>query len=110
MLLADPTNWLIELDARGPASAFPEYPWPAVALLDLPLRLEVPTVLHYYAIIVCFMLAVDALFAWLLWRSAGARMSRGLWLWLAVRTGRMHDERTAERAQRAAAGLRETAS
>ena len=84
MLLADPTNWLIELDARGPASAFPEYPWPAVALLDLPVRLEVPTVLHYYAIIVCFMLAVDALFAWLLWRSAGARMSRGLWLWLAV--------------------------
>jgi hypothetical protein len=30
------------------------------------------------------MLAVDALFAWGLWRGAGARMSRGLWLWLAV--------------------------
>jgi AAA family ATP:ADP antiporter len=33
-----------------------------------------------------------------------------LWLWLAARTGRMHDQRTAERADRAAAGLRETAS
>jgi AAA family ATP:ADP antiporter len=33
-----------------------------------------------------------------------------LWLWLAARTGRMHDQRTAERAERATAGLRETAS
>jgi AAA family ATP:ADP antiporter len=32
-----------------------------------------------------------------------------LWLWLASRTGRLHDERTAERAHRAAQGLRETA-
>ena len=32
-----------------------------------------------------------------------------LWLWLARRTGRLHDERTAERAHRAAQGLRETA-
>jgi hypothetical protein len=84
VLLAEPTKWLMELDARGPSAAFPEYPWPAVALLDLPLRLGVPTVLHYYAIVVSFMLAVDAMFAWLLWRSAGSRMSRGLWLWLAV--------------------------
>ena len=33
-----------------------------------------------------------------------------LWLWLAARTGRLHDQRTAERAERAATGLRETAS
>jgi ATP:ADP antiporter, AAA family len=32
-----------------------------------------------------------------------------LWLWLAARTGRLHDQRTAERAHRAAQGLRETA-
>jgi AAA family ATP:ADP antiporter len=32
-----------------------------------------------------------------------------LWLWLAARTGRLHDQRTAERAERAAQGLRETA-
>ncbi len=32
-----------------------------------------------------------------------------LWLWLAGRMGRLHDERTAERASRAAQGLRETA-
>ena len=32
-----------------------------------------------------------------------------LWLWLAARTGRLHDQRTAERARRAADGLRETA-
>jgi len=33
-----------------------------------------------------------------------------LWLWLAARTGRLHDQRTAERADRAAHGLRETVS
>jgi AAA family ATP:ADP antiporter len=31
-----------------------------------------------------------------------------LWLWLAARAGRLHDQRTAERADRAAQGLRET--
>jgi len=33
-----------------------------------------------------------------------------LWLVLAARTGRLHDERTAERARRASLGVRETAS
>lgn len=32
-----------------------------------------------------------------------------LWLWLAARAGRLHDQRAAERADRAAHGLRETA-
>jgi hypothetical protein len=84
VLLADPRKWLIDLDAHGHARAFPEYPWPAVALLDLPLRLGVPTALHYYAAVVLFMLAIDAVFAWFLWRAGGSRMNRGLWLWLAM--------------------------
>jgi hypothetical protein len=84
VLLFELRKWLIELDAQGSAIAFPEYPWPAVALLELPLRLDVPTAVHYYVSIILFVLAIDALFAWLLWRSAGGRMSRGLALWLAL--------------------------
>jgi len=81
-VLADPMKWLIELDRVGPAVAFPEYPWPSVALMHLPMRLGIPTILHYYAAVVLFMLGVDALVAWLLWRAAGSRMSAGLRLWL----------------------------
>ena len=81
-VLADPTKWLIELDRVGPAAAFAEYPWPSVALMHLPMRLGIPTILHYYAAVVLFMLGVDALVAWLLWRAAGSRISAGLRLWL----------------------------
>lgn len=84
VLLLEPRRWLIELDAFGPQNALVEYPWPAAALADLPLRLGIPTAMHYYASVALFMLAVDALFAWLLWRAAGRRASRGLWLWLLV--------------------------
>ncbi|HEX7052595.1 MAG TPA: glycosyltransferase 87 family protein [Burkholderiales bacterium] len=82
VVLMDPRNWLVELDGRGVRFAMPEYPWPAVLLLDLPLRLGVPTILHYFAVVVVFLLAVDAALAVLLWRAAGRRPSAGLWLWL----------------------------
>ena len=81
-LLADPLTWLVDLDRNGPALAMPQYPWPAVALAHLPMRLGIPTVLHYYAAVVLFMLAVDAMTAWLLWRAGGRRMTPGLALWL----------------------------
>jgi hypothetical protein len=84
VVLMDPRNWLVELDARGIASALPEYPWPAVLLLDLPLRLGAPTILHYFAAVVGFLLLLDGTLTWLLWRGAGRRLARGVWLWLLV--------------------------
>ena len=83
-LLADPLKWLVDLDRNGPALAMREYPWPAVALVHLPMRLGIPTVLHYYAAVALFMLAIDALTAWLLWRVGGRRMTPGLALWLSL--------------------------
>lgn len=84
VVLMDPRNWLVDLDARGSALALPEYPWPAVQLLDLPLKLGVPTILHYFAAVVVFLLALDAAFAWMLWRAGGRRLTAGMWLWLLV--------------------------
>jgi hypothetical protein len=81
-LFVDPLQWLTYLDALGPARAFPEYPWPAVALLHLPIRLGVPTYLHYFAAVVLFTLLVDALLTGLLWRIASRQMSNGVRLWL----------------------------
>ncbi|HYX64545.1 MAG TPA: glycosyltransferase 87 family protein [Burkholderiales bacterium] len=81
-VLADPMKWLIELDQVGPARALPEYPWPSVALMHLPMRLGIPTIVHYYAVVIAFMLVVDAVMAWLLWRSGGSRMGPGLQVWL----------------------------
>src|SRR5260221_10999409 len=40
--------------------------------------------MNYIEVVVFFMLGVDAMFAWLRGRDAGCRLSRGLWLWLAV--------------------------
>jgi hypothetical protein len=82
VVLMDPRNWLVELDAHGIAAALPEYPWPAVLLLDLPLRLGVPTLLHYFATVIVFLLLLDAVMTWLLWRGAGRRLAPGVWLWV----------------------------
>jgi len=72
------------LARQGLAKALPEYPWPAVALLDLPLQAGVSSGLPYYIATTAFFLAVDAAFAFFLWRAAGGRMSRGLVVWLAL--------------------------
>jgi hypothetical protein len=82
VVLMDPRNWLVELDAHGVVAAMPEYPWPAVVLLDLPLRLGVPTIVHYFAVVVLFLLLVDAAITWILWRGAGRRLASGIWLWV----------------------------
>lgn len=81
-VFADPTKWLIDLDAGGPGAGLLEYPWPAAALLDLPLRIGVPTILHYFAVVVACLLAVDAAMTWTFWRASGTRLSHGVWLWL----------------------------
>jgi hypothetical protein len=83
-LFVEPLTWLQRLDSLGPSAAFPEYPWPAVALLHLPMRLGIPTYYHYFAAVVLFMLLVDAAFTWLLWRAGGRSMNDGLRLWLLV--------------------------
>jgi hypothetical protein len=82
VVLREPTKWLVDLERLGTGKALPEYPWLAVQLVNLPLQLGVPTILHYYAAVVAFFLAVDAGVARLLWRVGEKRMSRGLWLWL----------------------------
>jgi hypothetical protein len=82
VLLREPTKWLIDYDRLGAASALPEYPWPAVQLLGLPLRIGIPTILHYYAVMALSLLIVDAAAAGMLWRAGGRHFSRGLWVWL----------------------------
>src|SRR5689334_4038208 len=68
VVLREPTKWLVDLERLGTGKALPEYPWLAVQLVNLPLQLGVPTILHYYAAVVAFFLAVDAGVARLLWR------------------------------------------
>lgn len=82
VLLREPTKWLLDLDRLGPSVALPEYPWLAVQLMQLPLWLGIPTVLHYYGAVIAFLLAVDGAVTCMLWRASGGRSSRGLWLWL----------------------------
>lgn len=82
VLLREPMKWLVDLDRHGLARGLPEYPWPAALLTYLPLGLGVPTILHYFAAVVLFLLLLDALAVWLLWRAGGRGESRGLWLWL----------------------------
>jgi hypothetical protein len=84
VVLADATKWLIDLDKLGPLAALPEYPWPTALLAYLPMYLGVPTIIHYYLAIVLANLAVDALFAWTLWRAGGRAMTGGMALWLAA--------------------------
>ena len=84
VVLADATKWLIDLDKLGPSAALPEYPWPTALLAYLPMYLGVPTIIHYYVAIILGNLAVDALFAWTLWRAGGRAMTSGMALWLAA--------------------------
>ena len=72
------------LEETGPARALPEYPWPAVALLDLPRLLGAQGGLQYSLSLVALFIAVDAAFAWCLWRAGGGRMTRGMIVWLLV--------------------------
>lgn len=82
VVLSDPVKWLVDLDAAGPGGGLREYPWPAAALLDLPLEIGIPTLSHYFGVVVSTLVAVDAGMTWTLWRAAGRRFGNGLWLWL----------------------------
>ncbi|HEX6692922.1 MAG TPA: hypothetical protein VF110_17415, partial [Burkholderiales bacterium] len=81
-LLEDPMRWLAHIDQRGVAQAFPEYPWPAVGLLSVPIAFGALNLYTYGGAVLLGVLVADAGFAWLLWRAAGRRASAGLWLWL----------------------------
>ena len=81
-VLSDITYFARVLTEMGPARALPEYPWPAVALLDLPRLLGAQSGLPYYVSLVALFVAVDAAFAWCLWRAGGSRMTRGMIVWL----------------------------
>jgi len=83
-VLSDITYFARVLEETGPARALPEYPWPAVALLDLPRLLGAQGGLQYYLSLVALFIAVDAAFAWCLWRAGGGRMTRGMIVWLLV--------------------------
>jgi len=72
------------LGAEGLARALPEYPWPVVALLAAPLQAGITVGFPYFLALIAAFLAVDAAFAWQLWRAAGRRMSVGLGLWIAL--------------------------
>jgi len=83
-VLSDITYITRVLSESGPASALPEYPWPAVALLDLPRLLGAQDGLQFHLSLVALFIAIDAAFAWFLWRASDYRMSRGMIVWLLV--------------------------
>lgn len=59
-----------------------EYPTPVVWMLALPYGLGAGTRIGYQIAFIGLMLALDALFCWLLWRSAGRRRDRAVDFWL----------------------------
>lgn len=59
-----------------------EYPTPVVWILSIPYGLGVGTRLGYLIVFIIFMLALDALFSVLLWRSCGGRRDAALNFWL----------------------------
>lgn len=81
-LLSDITYIARSLAESGQARALPEYPWPAVALLEVPLRLGVASGIQYYLALVAMFVAADAAFAWHLWRASERRMTPGIVSWL----------------------------
>ena len=83
-VLSDITYFARAFAEAGAARALPEYPWPAVALLALPLQLGADGAVAYVLAMVALFLVVDAAFTLLLWRAGGRRVTQGLVLWLAL--------------------------
>jgi hypothetical protein len=83
-VLSDITYIARALADAGPARALPEYPWPAVALLDLPRHAGAAQGAPYHLALLGLFAAIDAAFAWCLWRAGGRRMGAGIGLWLAL--------------------------
>jgi hypothetical protein len=83
-VLSDITYFAGALAEAGPARALPEYPWPAVALLDLPRLLGAGQGAPFHLALLGLFAAADAAFAGALWRAGGRRMHEGLVLWIAL--------------------------
>ena len=81
-VLSDITYIARALSESGPDSALPEYPWPAVALLNLPRLLGAQDGLQFHLSLIALFVAIDAAFAWCLWRAGEYRMTRGMMVWL----------------------------
>ena len=71
----------LALEHLGPIQGLWEYPWPAAFLLDVGFKLGARTWPTYGVVWVGAMLALDATFAWLLWRF-GPR--QGFYLWMLI--------------------------
>ena len=83
-VLSDITYFGRVLAQTGPGRALPEYPWPAVALLELPRQLGAADGAPFHLALIALFAAGDAAFAGWLWRAGGRRMTRGLVLWLLI--------------------------
>jgi hypothetical protein len=83
-VLSDITYFARVLAETGAAGALPEYPWPAVALLDLPRLAGAAQGAPYHLALLGLFAAIDAAFAGCLWRAGGRRMTRGMVLWIAL--------------------------
>ncbi|HEX9395729.1 MAG TPA: glycosyltransferase 87 family protein [Burkholderiales bacterium] len=83
-VLSDITYFGRVLAPASPSGALPEYPWPAVALLELPRQLGATEGAPYHLALIGLFVAIDAAFAACLWRAGGRRMTRAMVLWLAV--------------------------
>jgi hypothetical protein len=59
-----------------------EYPTPVVWILAIPYGLGVGDRIAYFIVFIALMLALDALFSWLLWRTCGGRRDAALDFWL----------------------------
>ena len=66
----------------GLGGVLPEYPAPAMAVFVPPWWVAGGREDPYLRVFVLLMLATDAAFTWVLWRSAGRRGTPGVWLWL----------------------------
>jgi Glycosyltransferase family 87 len=59
-----------------------EYPTPVVWILSLPYLIAAGSDTGYLIIFIAFMMALDAAFAWMLWRLAGRRRDAAVSFWL----------------------------
>ncbi|WP_203566330.1 glycosyltransferase family 87 protein [Aestuariimicrobium ganziense] len=66
----------------GPEQTLIEYPTPVVWLLSIPYWLGLRTQVGYVIAFVVIMLALDALFARLLWRTGGRQSGRAVLFWI----------------------------
>lgn len=69
------------LGLMGPAQTMPEYPTPILWVLTVPWLLGFGTSTGFAAAFACLMLALDAAFAYTLWRFAGHRRGQAALFW-----------------------------